>query len=116
MTALRITPRAREERAARRVTNRERRQALETALRLLSTVEAILADLDAIDGDPDFEDGHDREAYTEDEGAVTGDDEPWLNPPTGNGSFDFHDMEIDRVGTERDAADFDQRRSVGVYG
>lgn len=39
----------------------------------------------------------DREEQCEDEGACTGDDEPWLNPPQGPGSHDFKDLEEDAV-------------------
>lgn len=39
----------------------------------------------------------DREMQCEDEGACTGDDEPWLNPPQGPGSHDFSDREEDAV-------------------
>lgn len=35
----------------------------------------------------------DEGSACEDEGAITGDDEPWLNPPQGPGSADFRDLE-----------------------
>ncbi len=69
MSVLRTTALLSEERAAWRITNRGRRQALEATLdRLLSAVDAILSVLDTIDGDPDFEDGYDQETVCEDEG------------------------------------------------
>lgn len=62
--------------------------------RIECAVEKLIAALDALDGDVDLE------QQCEDEGAVTGDEEPWLNPPTGNGSYDFHDCEINAVPVE----------------
>jgi len=68
---------------------------------LEAAIDAAVAALDALDGDPDLEDGGDREAACEDEGAMTGDDEPWLVAPQGTGrtgsAWEWGDLEVNET-------------------